>query len=74
MREILLLCTKNVYFTFRDAVYLQTNGVAMGSPLWPVFFWNIYGSFRKVFTLLLTEDLSFWKQYVDNTRNWNSRS
>ena len=38
MREILLLCTKNVYFTFRDAVYLQINGVAMGSPLGPVFF------------------------------------
>ena len=36
MREILLLCTKNVHFTFRDVVYLQTDGVAMGSPLGPV--------------------------------------
>ena len=49
MREILLLCMKNLYFTFRDVVYLQTNGVALGSPLEAVFFWNIYGSFRKVF-------------------------
>ena len=36
MREILLLCTKNVHFTFRDVVYLQTDGVVMGSPLGPV--------------------------------------
>ena len=34
MREILLLCTKNGYFTF--SFYLQTDAVAMGSPLGPV--------------------------------------
>ena len=33
MRKILLLCTKNVHFTFRDVVYLQTDGPAIGSPL-----------------------------------------
>ena len=27
IREILPLCTKNVYFTFTDDVYLQTDGV-----------------------------------------------
>ena len=36
MREILLLCTKTVHLTFRDVIYLQTDGVAMGSPLEPV--------------------------------------
>ena len=36
MREILLLCTKNVYFTFTDVGYLQTDGVAMDSPFGPV--------------------------------------
>ena len=36
IREILLLCTKNVSFTSRDVIYLQTDGVAMGSPLGPV--------------------------------------
>ena len=34
MREILLLCTKNGYFTF--SFYLQTDAVTMGSPLGPV--------------------------------------
>ena len=36
MREILLICTKNVYFTFRDIVYLKIDGVAIGSTLGPV--------------------------------------
>ena len=27
MKEILLLCITNVHFIFRDAVYLQTDGV-----------------------------------------------
>ena len=43
MREILVLCTKSVHFTFRDVVYLQTDGVAIGSPLGTSIDWNIYG-------------------------------
>ena len=31
--KFFILCTKNVHFTFKDVVYLQTDGVAMGSPL-----------------------------------------
>ena len=36
MKEMLPLCTKNVHFTFNGDIYLQTDGVAMGSPLGPV--------------------------------------
>ena len=36
MKEMLTLCTKNVHFTFNGDIYLQTDGVAMGSPLGPV--------------------------------------
>ena len=36
MREILLICTKNVYFTFRDIVHLKIDGAAIGSTLGPV--------------------------------------
>ena len=36
MRHIILLCTKNVHFTFNNDIYKQTDGVAMGSPLRPV--------------------------------------
>ena len=51
MREILLLCTKNLQFTFIDVVYLQTAGVAIGSPLGPVL--------AGIFVVNLERSLSF---------------
>ena len=33
MKELLILCTKNVHFTFNNETYIQVDGVAMGSPL-----------------------------------------
>ena len=38
MKELLILCTKNVHFTFDNVIKVQNDGVAMGSPLGPVFF------------------------------------
>ena len=32
-KEMLILCPKNVHFTFESSAYVQTEGVAMGSPL-----------------------------------------
>ena len=36
MKEMLLLCTKNVHFSYNHDIYIQRDGVAMGSPLGPV--------------------------------------
>ena len=36
MKELILLCTKGVHFTFDGKTCVQTNGVAMGLPLGPV--------------------------------------
>ena len=36
MKELLLLYTKNVHFTFNGQIYIQIDGVAMGSPLAPL--------------------------------------
>ena len=36
MKEFLLLCTKKVHFIFNGKIYMQVDGVAMGSPLGPV--------------------------------------
>ena len=36
MRDLLLLCTKNMHFSYNGDIYTQTDGVAMGSPLGPV--------------------------------------
>ena len=67
MREILLLCTKNVHFTFRDVVYLQTDGVAMGSPLQPVLAGIFMFHSERSLVPLLTAALRFWRRYVDDT-------
>lgn len=33
MKELLLICTKNVHFSCNRQLYLQMDGVAMDSPL-----------------------------------------
>ena len=36
MKDLLLLCTKDVHFSYNGDIYTQADGVAMGSPLGPV--------------------------------------
>ena len=33
MKKLLTICTKNIYFNFNNDIYIQFDGVAMGSPL-----------------------------------------
>ena len=40
------LAAKNCHFTFNDRIYQQIDGVAMGSPLGPLFA-NIFMSFHE---------------------------
>ena len=37
MKQLLMLYTINVHFTYNNTVYQQNDGVAMGSALGPVF-------------------------------------
>ena len=37
IKELLYLCTKNVNFSFNNEIYMLNDGIAMGSPLGPVF-------------------------------------
>ena len=32
MKEMLILCTKNVHFTFKKETYIQVDGVSVDSP------------------------------------------
>ena len=66
MRE-LLLCMKNVHFTFRSVVYIQTDRVVVGSPFGPVSAGIFMVDLKRYLVPLLTAGLSFWKQYVDGT-------
>ena len=36
MKKLLTLCTKNVYLSFNNEIYIQIDRVAMGSPLKPL--------------------------------------
>ena len=36
MKELLILCAKNVHFTFNNETYIQVDDTAMGSPLGPM--------------------------------------
>ena len=36
MKQPLMMCTKNVHFSYDNTVYQQNDGVVMGSPLGPV--------------------------------------
>ena len=33
LKELLILCTKEGHFTFNNEIYIQIDGVMMGSPL-----------------------------------------
>ena len=67
LRELLYLCTKEVHFMFKDEIYIQSDRVAMGSPLGT--------SLANIFMTSLEEEvipklmpyLCNWKRYVDHT-------
>ena len=68
MKEMLTLCTKNVHFTYNRKIFVQTDGVAMGSLLGPVFADIFMIELEK--TLLpdiYIQYIKFWRRYVDDT-------
>ena len=67
MKELLLLCTKNVHFTFNNEIYQQCDGVTMGSPLGPVIAGIFMVELEKLLIPALMEHMSPWKRYVDDT-------
>ena len=67
MKELLLLCTKNVHFTFNNDIYQQCDGVAMGFLLGQVIAGIFMLKLERTLLLKLTEYMTPWKQYVDGT-------
>ena len=68
MKEMLTLCTKNVNFAYNRKIFVQTDGVAMGSPLGSVLA-DI--SMTELDKTLLPNIyilyIKFWRRYVDDT-------
>ena len=62
-----MLCTKGVHFTFDGKTYVETDGVAIGSPLGPVLSGIFMVELENNLIQTLSEYLACWKRYVDDT-------
>ena len=67
IRELILLCTKNVHFTFNGETFTEVDGVAMGSPLAPILAGIFIVELERNLIQILKDHLSCWRRYVDDT-------
>ena len=67
MKNLLLLCTKNVRFTFENNIYQQKDDVAMGSPLGPVLAGILMVHLKRTLMPKPEKLMKPWKRYVDDT-------
>ena len=67
MRDLLLLFTKNVHFSYNGDIYTKADGVAMGLPLGPVLAGMFMVELERATLPTLREHMSSWKRYVDDT-------
>ena len=64
MKELLYICTKNVYFLFNSEIYMQNDGVALGSPLGLVFANIVMVVLER--TIIPSLSNKHWKSCVDD--------
>ena len=67
MKELLLLCTQGVPFTFNGETYMQIDGVMMGSPLGALFANIFMCELENTIIPKLSESIRSWTRYVDDT-------
>ena len=67
LKELLIVCTKNVHFTFGGKTFVQSDGVAMGSPLGQMLADIFMVELENTLVPTLTDYIKFWKRYLDNT-------
>ena len=66
-KELLHLCTKNVHNIFNSEIYIQIDGVAMGSPLGPVLANIFMFELEKILIPKIVKEVKFWRRFVDDT-------
>ena len=67
MKDFFILCTKNVHFSLDGQIYIQCDGVAMGSPLGPVLAGIFMVELDRTLIPQLCEHMMLWKRFVDHT-------
>ena len=67
MKKLLTVCTKNVHFSFNNDIYIQIDGVAMGSPLGPVLANIFMAELESVLVPKLNDYVKKWRRFVDDT-------
>ena len=67
MKDMLILYTKNVHFSMNGDIYLQIDGVAIGSPLGPVLAEIFMVELEISLVPKLCNYFKFWRRFVDDT-------
>ena len=67
MKDLLLLCTKKVHFSYDNKLYSQKDSVAMGSPLEQVIAGIFMVDLEENVIPKLSTHMTKWKRYVDDT-------
>ena len=67
MEKLLYLCTKHVHPSYFGRIYIQIDGIAMGSPLGPVLANTVMTELEIAMTPSLGNYLQNWKRLVDDT-------
>ena len=67
MKDMLILCTKSVHFSINGDIYLQIDGVAMGSTLGHLLAEICMVELERSLVAKLSSYIKFWKQCVDDT-------
>ena len=67
MRQLILLCTKNVHFTFNGETLTQIDDTAMGSPSAPTLAGIFIVELERNLTPILKDHLSCWRRYIGDT-------
>ena len=66
IKELLYLCTKNFRFSFDNNIYIQNDGVAMGSSLGLILVNIFMVELERSVIPGLSNKLNNWRRYVDD--------